>query len=59
MAGLTGGDGLRGDGLLAGASGERVAVGRDRVVVLRRVGDDEHSRVGSVSLHLFPGQTTL
>lgn len=46
-------------GLLAGASGEGVAVGGRRVVVLRRVCDYEHFRVGFVPLHLFPGQTPL
>lgn len=61
--GVSGGGGggccRRGHRLLAGASGERVPVGGHRVVVLCCVGDDEHIWVGSVSLHLFSGQTPL
>lgn len=56
---VTARDGLRREGLLAGGAGERVAVSWGRVVVLGRVGNYEHIRVGSVPLHLFSGHTTL
>lgn len=53
------GNPFRGRHLLASTSGEWIPVGGDRVIVLCSVGNNEHSRVGSVSLHLFSGQTSL
>jgi len=49
----------RGGALVAGGAGERVAVGRRRVVVLAGVGEDEGVGVRAAALHLLPRRTPL